>query len=104
MQLELDNHVAVVIGGASGIGRAISRAMAGEGARVMIADIARNVADVAAQLPAEGGRQHAGRPVDATDYDAMKTLAQQTHSEWGRVDHVVVAAGVGSGKYGFPFW
>ena len=41
---------------------------------------------------------------DVTDYAALKRAAADLHERFGRVDHVVFAAGVGSGKFGFPFW
>jgi NAD(P)-dependent dehydrogenase (short-subunit alcohol dehydrogenase family) len=34
----------------------------------------------------------------------MQTIAEQVFRDSGRCDHVVVAAGCGSGKFGFPFW
>ena len=42
--------------------------------------------------------------VDATDYPAMQEAAERIQQELGRCDHLVYAAGAGSGKYGFPFW
>lgn len=104
MQLELENHVAVVVGGASGIGLAIGQAFAAEGARVVLADLSPKAGESAATLPAAAAGAHRGVQADATDGASMRQLAEIVSSEWGRVDHVVVAAGAGSGKYGFPFW
>ena len=52
----LDDRVAIVTGGAKGIGRHYSVALAAEGARVMIADIVDG-ADVAAEIAAQARRQ-----------------------------------------------
>src|SRR5205085_9187669 len=41
---------------------------------------------------------------DVTDFGAVKQAAAEVHTSLGRIDHIVYAAGVGSGKYGFPFW
>jgi 2-hydroxycyclohexanecarboxyl-CoA dehydrogenase len=94
MDLGLTGDVAVVVGGASGLGHAIAAAFAAEGAAVVLLDVSPKVADVAAAL---GGTGHVA---DVTDYAAVKGVA----AGLGRVDHVVFAAGVGSGKFGFPFW
>jgi 2-hydroxycyclohexanecarboxyl-CoA dehydrogenase len=104
MELELKQSVAVIVGGASGIGLAIGRAFAAEGARVVLADLAEQVGAIAEQLPAVDAGAHRGVRADATDGDAMAELARSTLADWGRADHVVVAAGAGSGKFGFPFW
>lgn len=92
MNLELGGHVAVVIGGASGIGRAIVAAFAAEGARTAILD----------RSPSDGA--DFTRIADVTDFDAMKAAEGAIREQFGRVDHVVFAAGIGSGKFGFPFW
>jgi NAD(P)-dependent dehydrogenase (short-subunit alcohol dehydrogenase family) len=39
-----------------------------------------------------------------TDFGALRRAAEEVEAGWGRIDHVVYAVGVGSGKYGFPFW
>ena len=41
---------------------------------------------------------------DATDYQAMRHAAATTVETLGPYTHVVFAVGVGSGKFGFPFW
>ena len=39
-----------------------------------------------------------------TDYAAVRHTAEEVAHRFGRCDHVVFAVGVGSGKFGFPFW
>jgi 2-hydroxycyclohexanecarboxyl-CoA dehydrogenase len=41
---------------------------------------------------------------DVTDYAAVRAAADAIRGRFGRVDHLVFAAGIGSGQYGFPFW
>jgi NAD(P)-dependent dehydrogenase (short-subunit alcohol dehydrogenase family) len=100
LNLELESQVAVVVGGASGIGRAIARTFVQEGSWVVILD--RDQA--AEQVAAECGATARAIIADATDYAAVQRAAQGTIDALGRCDHVVYAAGAGSGKYGFPFW
>ncbi len=103
MNLELDSQVVVVLGAASGIGRAIAHAFAQEGAQVVALDRAPTVASVADTPVAP---PHAILPlvVDVTDYPALQIAAEQIEKEVGPVAHVVFTVGIGSGKYGFPFW
>jgi NAD(P)-dependent dehydrogenase (short-subunit alcohol dehydrogenase family) len=39
-----------------------------------------------------------------TSYPAVQRAAAEVRGRFGRIDHIVFAVGVGSGKYGFPFW
>lgn len=103
MDLGLEDNVAVIIGAARGIGRSIAEQFARERAAVVLMDIAEEVVETAGQLAAEGGRT-LGVTCDAIDYSAVQAAANSVMTEFGRCDHVVVAAGIGSGKYGFPFW
>jgi NAD(P)-dependent dehydrogenase (short-subunit alcohol dehydrogenase family) len=41
---------------------------------------------------------------DVTDYGAMQGVERSVREAFGRCDHLVYAAGAGSGKHGFPFW
>lgn len=112
MELELSGEVAVVLGAASGIGRAIAAEFAQQGSQVAVVDWQESVYDtgrqIAAQSAEQGGNRGGGRVLpllcDVTDYPAVQRVAEQVLKEFGRCDHVVVAAGVGSGKFGFPFW
>jgi 2-hydroxycyclohexanecarboxyl-CoA dehydrogenase len=99
MDLRLTDHVAVITGGAAGIGRSCAAAFLAEGAAVVLWDRADSVAQVAKDL----GRRTAGMVVDITSESAVHTAVQSTLDQFGRIDHLVHAAAIGSGKYGFPF-
>lgn len=98
MDLELAGSKAVVVGAARGLGYAIAAGFAAEGAKVALMDVTPAVKDSAKQL---GGRADV---VDVTDYAAVRAAADRIRTELGDVDHVVYAVGIGSGKFGFPFW
>lgn len=103
MNLELTNQVVVVLGAASGIGRAIAQAFGQEGAQVVALDRSPAVAEVAQSI-ASGNHSVTPIVADVTDYAALQSAAAQIEAEVGPVAHVVFAVGIGSGKYGFPFW
>ncbi len=84
------SRVAVVVGGASGIGWATARLLAGQGARVVIAD--RN-ADLARQRAAELGGPHTATHVEVTDESSVAALFDDTRAREGRLDVVVNCAG-----------
>jgi len=78
------NPLAIVIGGASGIGSAVAGGLAAEGHRVIVAD--RN-ADGAATRVAELGAPHTSAAVDVTDEDTVAALFEQAGPDAGK--HVV---------------
>jgi len=104
MDLQLSGHSAVIVGGARGIGLAIAEGFARERAAVAILDRAEETETAASALAGE--YRVAVRPhrVDATDFAALQHVARDVHDAFGRIDHLVFAVGVGSGKFGFPFW
>jgi 2-hydroxycyclohexanecarboxyl-CoA dehydrogenase len=104
MQLELQDQVAVVVGGASGIGLAIVREFAREGSLVAIVDRSPQAESLAEEISQSSGKPAVGIVADVTDYAAVQSAAKRTRDELGPVRHVVYAAGCGSGKFGFPFW
>ena len=71
MDLALSNHVAVVTGGASGIGRAVASGFLAEGVQVAIWDISDSVQTTADELAAGGGPTVIGIRVDVTDDDSI---------------------------------
>lgn len=103
MDLELRGRSALVVGGASGIGLAVARAFAGEGAGVALWDRSDTVPAVAGQISAETSAPGIGVGVDITDEAGVETALKQTLDALGRVDCLVHAAAIGSGKFGFPF-
>lgn len=103
MDLGLAKNVAVVTGGASGIGRAIVEQFAAEGAIVAIWDVSPNVELAAAEIAATSGQQILGLRADITSTESLETALSATMLEFGPVDHLVHAAAIGSGKFGFPF-
>ncbi len=88
----LEGRVAVVTGGASGIGAACVRRLAERGAGVAVVDIdetlARRVADET------GGQHHAAFALDVRDADAVEALASRIEDTLGPVDVLVTSAGV----------
>lgn len=90
-------RVALVTGGASGIGHASAARLASEGAAVVIADIdTENGEAVCRQLEAGGNRAlfvHA----DVTSADASERMVSEAVRAFGRLDVLVTSAGVGSG-------
>ncbi len=104
MDLELVGQTAVVAGGARGIGRAIAEAFAVQGANVALLDRDPNVAAVAAELTERYGVYLAAFVTDVTDFAALRRTADDVQAALARIDHVIFAVAVGSGKYGFPFW
>lgn len=104
MEMQLGGEIVVVAGAAQGIGHAIATAFAQEKARVVLMDIAPRITAVAADLARDHGVEALGIQTDVTQYDAVQAAARQIGAEVGIVSHVVYAAGMGSGKFGFPFW
>jgi NAD(P)-dependent dehydrogenase (short-subunit alcohol dehydrogenase family) len=85
----LSGRTAIVTGGAKGIGRHYSRALAAEGARVMIADIADG-RELAQEIAAEHGiNSVASAVVDVSDESSVKALAAQTIERFGQIDVLV---------------
>lgn len=90
----LDGQTAVVVGGAGGLGAAISRGLAEAGAAVAVADAnpdqAKQVADGVIR---DGGRALAVE-VDTSARDSVETMAAEVESRLGAIDILVNSAGV----------
>jgi rhamnulose-1-phosphate aldolase/alcohol dehydrogenase len=93
---ELEGRIALVTGGASGIGRAIAERFAAEGAHVAIVDIDEaGATEVAASLcELHGERRALAFGVDVTDEASVAHAFQRTVLAWGGLDVVVSNAGV----------
>ena len=85
----LDKRVALLTGGAKGIGRHYAKKLAGEGARLMIADIADGK-DLAAEIAREHGANSVASAVaDVSDESAVKKLVADTVDRFGKIDILV---------------
>ncbi|MGW6704418.1 SDR family oxidoreductase [Streptomyces sp. NPDC054956] len=90
----LSGRTAVVTGAASGMGEAIARLLAANGARVaLLARRADRLEGIAAKIVAGGGAALAV-PVDVTDQASVDSAASAVHEAYGPADLVVNAAGV----------
>jgi NAD(P)-dependent dehydrogenase (short-subunit alcohol dehydrogenase family) len=98
--MNVDGKVAIVTGGAHGIGAALARALAEHGARVVVADLdADGAGAVATSI---GDRTRAvGAGADVSSTDALRTLIALAETAFGPVDLFCANAGIG-GAQGLP--
>ena len=82
--MRLNDKVAIVTGGAHGMGEAEARLFAREGARVVVADILASAAEAVAADIRAGGGQAIAAAVDVTSEAAWRTLIDQTLSTQAR--------------------
>lgn len=88
-----EGKVAIVTGGAQGIGEAIARRLASEGAQVAILDIQPDKAEkVAADIAAGGGRALA-MEMDITKNQDVKQAVKEVEEKWGKIDVLINNAG-----------
>jgi sorbitol-6-phosphate 2-dehydrogenase len=91
----LQDKIAIVTGGAQGLGQAISQRLAREGCQVLIADVNETgCTATAAAIAKETGRRVLGIKVDVTQEAEVKGLFDRAVQEFGRVDIVVANAAI----------
>src|SRR5947209_1724122 len=93
--------VAVITGGASGIGLATARALYARGAQVILGDVnsqgLQQAEQEIRQLRPERGTHVLGVLTDVTNESQVQALMQQAIEKYGRIDLVVTCAGIGGG-------
>src|SRR3954471_19906004 len=100
---QLKDRVAVVTGGAGGLGRALGQRFAQEGMRVMLADVQPDLLAQTVHELREEGLEVAGVAADVTKFEAIEALREATLETYGAVHVVCNNAGIGAGAEG-PVW
>ena len=96
----LTNKIALVTGGASGIGRACALRYAEEGADVVVADRdAVRGAEAVAEIQRTSNRRALFVEVDVASEDSIEAMAASAVREFGRIDTVLAAAGISYAAY-----
>ena len=90
-RIDLDGRVAVVTGGAQGIGRAVAERFVASGARVVIWDVD---ATLAGETASELGKNARAYTVDVTDWPSVADAAARTRADLGRIDISIHNAGI----------
>jgi NAD(P)-dependent dehydrogenase (short-subunit alcohol dehydrogenase family) len=91
LEFRLDDRIALVTGGASGIGSAIASAFAAKGARIAVVDLNESgAAEAAAALPTDSK----GFRCDVSDPDSVREVVEAVAASFGRIDILVNSAGI----------
>jgi len=91
----VENKIAIVTGGASGLGKAAARLLVAEGATVVITDLDAAQGETVAAEIAGGSGRCSFRQQDVQDEDRWRELIAETLERYGRLDVLVNNAGVG---------
>lgn len=97
--MRLKDQVAVITGGANGIGRATALRFAEEGADIVVADLQPHRGAETVAAVEETGRQAMFVELDAASKEANEAMADATIDRFGRLDIVMTAAGISHGGY-----
>lgn len=97
---DLRGRVAVVTGGASGVGRAMAERFAAEGMRVVVADVERDALEAAVGQMSSSFKDVQGVLTDVSDYSSVEHLRDSALAAFGEVHVLCNNAGVGSGAEG----
>jgi len=89
--MDFNGQMAVVTGGAQGIGRACAEALTARGARVALWDMD---ADLAAATAAELGHRSLSVGVDVADWQSVERAREATLGAFGRIDVLINSAGI----------
>jgi 3-oxoacyl-[acyl-carrier protein] reductase len=94
MAKRLDGRVVIVTGGGHGIGKVYCRALAGEGARVVVAEVDGKAADATAAALCAEGAEALAVVTDVADETSTRELARATLEQFGRIDVLINNAAV----------
>ena len=93
--LGLEGKAAIVTGGASGIGKAVCNALAGQGASVVVVDVNEETGTATVgELKGRHGGDHVFETADVTDRASVEGLVAKTVATFGKIDILVNNAGI----------
>ncbi len=92
--MSLTERIAIVTGGAQGIGQAIAATLAQEGADVVVADLNANRCEETVARVKQLGRKAMAVSVNVGDWDQVKSMIDRVQKEWERIDILVNNAGI----------
>ena len=90
----LDGQIALVTGGAQGIGKAIATSLARNGASVILGDLNAQAAESTADEITRSGSQSTGITLNVADLESVKSAMKHIVGEWGKIDILVNNAGI----------
>ena len=92
--MSLTGKIAVVTGGAQGIGQSIATTLAQEGSDIVVADLDANRCEDTVARVQQLGRKAMAVSVNVGDWDQVKGMIDQVQKEWQRIDILVNNAGI----------
>ncbi|QDT36771.1 SDR family NAD(P)-dependent oxidoreductase [Stratiformator vulcanicus] len=94
-QFDLTDRVAIITGGSKGLGRAMAAGLASAGADVVLVSRHEDEAVEAAEAIARDfGRKAIGLKADVTHEQAVQSMVERVHTEFGRIDILINSAGI----------
>ncbi|MEH6550916.1 MAG: SDR family NAD(P)-dependent oxidoreductase [Pseudomonadales bacterium] len=103
MMKDFTDKVAVITGGASGVGRSLAFALAERGAKIVVADVDRDGIAATVDALSSQGADATGQVCDVTSLDSCKALADKAVERYGAIHLVFANAGISAGESG-PMW
>lgn len=91
MNFSITNQIAVITGGANGIGKAVTETFLKKGAKVAILDVSEDVEEIAKQIDQKNAT---GIQCDVTNNESIKQAIKETLDHFGKIDILVNCAGI----------